>query len=100
MCEDACPETAAGILRVRKITDTAALSRDRSVVHKHELATCKGCGVGIASQALLNRIDELVNEQDDAYRTMLTSYCPSCRLPFAWENNPHAIASEEGVRSW
>ena len=88
MCVDVCPETAARVLRVRSMTALDALSRGKVVLHKNRLAVCQGCGASIVSQALLRRIEASLEVDNEALRTTLSHYCPSCRLSFAWGTKP------------
>ena len=89
MCVDICPETTSDALRVRKMTDLDTLSRGKIVLHKNKLLTCESCGASIASQALLRRIEVSLEADNEALRTILSRYCPSCRLSLALSARPY-----------
>jgi Fe2+ or Zn2+ uptake regulation protein len=65
------------------MTDLDVLGSGRVVLHKHQMAVCEACGATIASHALLRRIEASLGGSDEAMRTVLSRYCPSCRLSFA-----------------
>jgi hypothetical protein len=79
------------VLQVRKLTSLAALLRGEVVLHKHQIAACQGCGADIASRALLQRIELLLEKGDATLSTALTRYCPSCRLSFALGISPSSL---------
>lgn len=83
MCADICPESAAKVLRVRKITDLHILFQDKMVLQRHQLLICQSCGASIASQAMLRRLEASLVGNNETLRTALMHYCPSCRLSFA-----------------
>ncbi len=88
MCVDVCPESAAKVLGVRRMTNLGILFLGREVLYKHQLVSCEGCGASIAPQALLRRIEVLLEGSTEALRSALVRYCPSCRASFAWSASP------------
>jgi hypothetical protein len=98
MCSDACPETAAQVLRVRKLTSLDTLSRGKVVLHNIQLATCKNCGASIASMTLLRRIEASLEKGNEALRTVLSQYCPSCRSAYAFGYEPSSLQDESELR--
>ncbi len=80
-CVDACPEVDQGALRVRAVTDLAALTAGRVVVKRAPLTPCRSCGRPIAPTAMLNRMRKLLEGQDrsDELLETLTERCVECR---------------------
>jgi ferredoxin len=97
MCVDVCPETAAQVLRLRRMTDVDALSRGKVTLHRNRMTICKGCGASIASEALLHRIMASLEADSEDLRTALTDYCPACRVSLACGCQPSSIQHGQGM---
>jgi ferredoxin/coenzyme F420-reducing hydrogenase delta subunit len=96
LCAKACPEASGGVLSVRAITDLGSLGSDREVLRRDRAAMCLACGASLASQALIRHVESSLVDVSEALHTALSSYCPSCRLSFAWSGgSPMAVPDNE-----
>jgi ferredoxin len=82
-CLPRCPEIARGAIRLRKAMDTDLLRAGRRVLHEATILRCESCGAPISSVEMMDRIGELLGEEQAGLVPVLSRSCSDCRLKIA-----------------
>lgn len=82
-CLPRCPEIAQGAITLRKAMDTDLLRSGRHVLHEARILRCESCGAPISSVGMMERIGELLEEEQAPLVSVLSRSCPDCRMKLA-----------------
>ncbi|MCJ2531070.1 MAG: 4Fe-4S binding protein [Candidatus Thermoplasmatota archaeon] len=82
-CLPRCPEIAQGAIKLQKALDTDLLRAGRRVLHEGTILRCESCGAPISSVEMMDRIGELLGEEQAGLMPVLSRSCSDCRMKMA-----------------
>jgi ferredoxin len=82
-CLPRCPEIARDAITLRKAIDTDLLRAGRRVLHEATILRCESCGAPISSVEMMDRIGELLGEEQAGMVSVLSRSCSDCRVKIA-----------------
>lgn len=78
-CLPRCPELSRGAIALQPATDVAMLKAGRAVLFEEEAATCRRCGSPIAPMAMMDRVRDLLGDDNPAALEVVSTLCIACR---------------------
>ena len=78
-CVGVCPEVERGAIAVEHRVDFAALASGRIDLNRSKTHTCERCGQPIAPTAMMDRISDVLGDDQQALMNRLTRLCLACR---------------------
>ncbi|MFQ5919454.1 MAG: 4Fe-4S dicluster domain-containing protein [Thermoplasmata archaeon] len=82
-CLPRCPEIANRAITLRQAMDTDLLRSGRRALHEAVILRCETCGAPISSEGMMDRIGELLGEEEGAMVSALSRSCSGCRMGLA-----------------